>query len=268
MLTLLIALISGGALWYWAYCEKWGTAWEIVCALAGFFLAQLAAGLIMRGAIKRRQDKIQSIMLEAQQKINKQLNLFQIRPPSGGVKSAQQVLEKIQHDAARAALAETESYRGLYLWNLMLKRQIAALQAQLHFQLKEFKKADEYLEYAILQDPQSIAIRMVRLYRNEDARLDKFARDKIRRAKGEAAAFLASVYAWIKLKQDDEKAALAALVEAKKESDHPVLLDNYTKLANGKAKQFSNSGFGDMWYALYLEEPKLKPQRQRQGRMF
>ena len=267
MLTLLVALLSGGALWYWAFCEKWGLAWEICCALAGFFLAQLAAGLIMRGAVKRRQDKIQSIMMAAQQKINKQINLFQLRPPSG-MKAAQQTLEKIQNDAVRAALVEVESFKPLYKWNIMLKRQIAAMQGQLYFQLREFKKADEFLEYAILQDPQSIAIRLVRLYRNNDARLDKFYRAKIRRVKGEQAAFLASVYAWIKLKQDDEKAALAALVEAKKESDHPVLLDNYTKLANGKAKQFSNSGFGDMWYALYLEEPKVKPQRQRQGRMF
>ena len=267
MLTLLVALLSGGALWYWAFCEKWGAAWEICCALAGFFITQLAVGLIMRGAVKRRQDRIQALMQEAQRKINKQLNLFQLRPPSG-MKAAQQMLEKIQHDAVRAALVEAESFKPLYKWNLMLKRQIAAMQAQLYFQLREFKKADEYLEYAILQDPQSIAIRMTRLYRNGDDRFEKFARGKIRRAKGEAAAFLASVYAWIKLKQDDEKAALAALVEAKKESDHPVLLENYAKLANGKAKQFSNAGFGDMWYALYLEDPKVKPQRQRPGRMY
>ena len=37
---------------------------------------------------------------------------------------------------------------------------------------------------------------------------------------------------------------------------------------NGKEKQFSNAGFGDIWYALYLEEPKVKPQRQRPGRPF
>lgn len=267
MLTLLIALSAGGASGYWAYREDWGVGWIIFCGLVGFFLAQLAVGLMLRGAIRRRQDKIQTIMQEAQQKINKQINLFQLRPPSG-MKAAQQMLEKIQQDAVRAALAEAESFRPLYKWNLMLKRQIAAMQGQLYFQLKEFKKADEYLEYAILQDPQAIAIRMARLYRNEDPRLDKFYIFKSRRAKGDAAAFLASVYAWIKLKQGDEKTALAALVEAKKVSDHAVLVDNYTKLANGKAKQFSNSGFGDMWYALYLEEPKVKPQRQRQGRMY
>ena len=101
-----------------------------------------------------------------------------------------------------------------------------------------------------------------------DPRLDKFFASKFRRARGEAAAFVASVYAWIKLKQDDEQAARAALTAAKNKSDHPVLLENHEKLVNGKAKQFSNAGFGDMWYALFLEEPKMKPQRQRQGRPF
>ena len=39
------------------------------------------------------------------------------------------------------------------------------------------------------------------------------------------------------------------------------------KLANQKYKHFSNAGFGDLWYSLYLEEPKVKMQRQQQ-RMF
>ena len=267
MLTLLIALLTGCGLGYWAKTEAWGWGWVLCCGVGGFFVAQLAIGLLLRGAVKRRQDKIQSIMLNAQQKINKQLNLFQLKPPSG-MRAAQQTLEKLQTDAARAALDATQEFRPLYKWNFLLKRQIAAMQGQLCFQLKEFKRADEYLEHAILADPQSIAVRMARFYRTEDARLDKFYRSKSRRAKGEAAAFLASVYAWIKLRQGDEKAALEALVAAKKNSDHPVLLENYSRLANGKARQFSNSGFGDMWYALYLEEPKVKPQRQRQGRPF
>ena len=63
---------------------------------------------------------------------------------------------------------------------------------------------------------------------------------------------------------------------APRQAAAPYLIDQWITpgrtvgkvLANGKAKQFSNSGFGDMWYALYLEEPKVKPQRQRQGRMF
>ena len=267
MLTLLIALLTGCGSGFWAYSEAWGWGWIAVCGFGGFLAVQITAGLLLRGAVKRRQDRIQSIMQNAQQKINKQINLFQLRPPSG-MRAAQQTLEKLQNDAARAALAATEDFKPLYKWNFLLKRQIAAMQGQLCFQLKEFKRADEYLDRAMLVDPQSIAVRMARFYRNDDPRLDKFFSAKSRRAKGEAGAFIASVYAWIKLKQGDEKAALAALVAARKNSDNPTLLENCNRLANGKAKQFSNSGFGDMWYALYLEEPKVKPQRQRQGRPF
>jgi len=267
MLTLLIALVAAGGCGFWAHTESWGIGWTAVCAVVGFLIAQLVTGLILRGAVKRRQDRIQEIMQTAQQKINRQINLFQIRPPSG-MRAAQQTLEKMQSDAARAALRETDSFKPLYKWNWLLKRQIDAMRGQLYFQLKDYKNADACLEHAILADPQSVAVWMTRLYRNEDARLDKFYRSKSRRAKGEAGAFLASVYAWIKLKQGDEKAALEALIAAKKDSDHPVLIENCDKLRNGKARQYSNSGFGDMWYALGLEEPKVKAQRQRQGRMF
>lgn len=267
MLTLLIALAAGGSLGYWAYSENWHWGWIVCCTFAGVLITQLLAGFLLRGAVKRRQDVIQDIMMKAQQKINAQLNLFQIRPPSG-VRSAQQMLEKIQNDAARKALEETEKFKSLFKWNLMLKRQIAAMQAQLCFQLKDFKRTDEYLAYAMFADQQTIAVQLVRYYRNNDKRLDSFYRARCRRMKGDAGAFLASVYGWIKLKQDDAEAALAALVEAKKNSDHPVLMENYNRLVNGKSKHYTNSGFGDIWYALYLEEPKVKPQRQRQGRPF
>ena len=264
---MILALLAAGLCGYGAGRE-WGLWWGIGCGVLGFLIAQLVTGLILRSAIKRRQDRIQQILAEAQQKINKQINMFQFRPPSD-LRSAQQVLEKIQNDAARKALEATGAFKPLYIWNLMLKRQISAMRAQLYYQLKEFKKADECLKSAMLLDSQSIAIAMARMYRNEDPKLDKFYASRFRRSRGESAAFVASVYAWIKLKQGDAEAARAALTEAKKKSDHPVLLENHDKLVNGKAKQYSNSGFGDMWYALYLEEPpKVKPQRQRQGRMY
>ena len=266
MLTLIIALLAGALCGYGA-AREWNLVWGIGCGVLGFLAAQLTVGLFLRGATKRRMDRIQKIMQDAQQKLNKQLNLFQIRPPSSQ-KAAQQILETIQNGAAKKALEETESFRPLFIWNLMLERQIAAMRAQLYFQLKEFKKADECLKRAWLTDPQTVAIALARMYRNEDPKLDKFFASKFRRARGDGAAFLASVYAWIKLKQDDEAAALEALNAAKKKSDHPVLLENHDRLVNGKAKQFSNSGFGDIWYALYLEEPKMKAQRQRPGRMF
>ena len=116
-------------------------------------------------------------------------------------------------------------------------------------------------------DPQTVAIKLVRMYKKDDAAIDRFYKRTIRRFRGDSRAFLACVYAWMKLKKDDLKSALDALLNAKKLSDHQVLLDNIELLANGKAKHFSNSGFNEMWYALMLEEPKMKPQR-RGGRMF
>ena len=62
--------------------------------------------------------------------------------------------------------------------------------------------------------------------------------------------------------------ALDALLQAKKLSDHQVLLDNIENLQNGKVKHFSNSGFNEMWYALMLEEPKVSKQQRRSGRMY
>ena len=100
------------------------------------------------------------------------------------------------------------------------------------------------------------------MYKNEDPKLDKFYKLKCRRFKGENGAFLASVYAWIKLKQDAQAEALEALRNAAKTSDNQVLLENIDRLVNGKVKHYSNSGFGDTWYVLALEEPKVKNQRQ------
>jgi hypothetical protein len=147
----------------------------------------------------------------------------------------------------------------------MLSRQVNTMKMQLYFQLKDFETADRLLAKCLLMDARSLAIKLVRMYRTEDPKLDKFYRKKCRRFKGEDGAFLACVYAWIKLKKEDQPKALAALVEAKKNSDNAALLANYEHLVNNRAKHFSNAAFGDGWYALYLEEPKVRPQKVQQG---
>ena len=111
-------------------------------------------------------------------------------------------------------------------------------------------------------DVHSVAIKLARMYKRNDAKMDKFFQSRVRRFKGDNRAFLASVYAWIKLRQDEPQLALKALIDSKSTSDNPVLLENIDRLTNGKIRHFSNSGFGDIWYALALEEPKVKVQRQ------
>lgn len=266
MLSLILSIIAGAAVAV-VLRDKTTTGWVIFYGIASFFIMQLIIGLIIRKLMNVRQNAVQQIMTGAQEKINRQMMIYQRRPPSS-MREAQESVNRIQNQAAHQVLEVLDGTKGLCLWNFLLKRQINAMRLQLYFQLKEFKKVDQLLPKALLIDQQSMAIKLVRSYRNGDfAGVDAFYRKKCRKTKGDSAAFLSCVYAWIKLKQDDVKSAVEALTYAKSKSDNPILLDNREKLLNGKVKHFSNSGFGDAWYALLLEEPKVKPQRQS-GRMF
>ena len=40
-----------------------------------------------------------------------------------------------------------------------------------------------------------------------------------------------------------------------------ALVRNRDALANNRVKQFSNAAFADQWYALFLEEPKVRYER-------
>ena len=266
MLGTLIVLAIAGATGYYSF-RTWGLGWGITCGILGLIVAWALFSLILRRFIVGRQMKIQAIMTDGQNKVNRQLEMFNRRPPSS-MNATRQTLEKIQFEAIRKSLAELEGFKKFYIWNMMLPKQINAMKVQLHYQLREYSKVDELLPKALLFDPQSIAIKLARMYKNEDAGIDKFYKQKCWRFKGENGAFLASVYAWIKVRQGDVASALEALNNAKKTSDHPSLVENADRLTNGKVKHYSNSGFGDMWYALALEEPKMKNQRQMQGRPF
>ena len=57
--------------------------------------------------------------------------------------------------------------------------------------------------------------------------------------------------------------AFKALTAALKNSDNEVLKANHVHLMNDRPAHFTNSGLGDQWYSLMLEEPKIKTQRQR-----
>ena len=260
MLGLIIVIAVGCVSGYYSK-EAWGTGWGITCGLAAFLVAYLLLSLILRYFVMKRQMVIQNIMQDAQNKVNRQLELFNRRPPSS-VNAARQMLEKIQFDAIRKSLAELDGFKKFYLWNIMLVRQINTMKVQLYYQLREYAKVDELLPKSILFDPQSLAIKLARMYKKDDAKLDKFYKLKCRRFKGENGAFIASVYAWIKIRQDDQAQALEALRNAAKTSDNQILLENIDRLVNGKVKHYSNAGFGDTWYVLALEEPKVKNQRQ------
>ncbi|MBQ7209085.1 MAG: hypothetical protein IJS01_14905 [Lentisphaeria bacterium] len=266
MLSFIISAIAACALGYVVHLDH-GPSWGAVSGVVVFMLVQLGISLILRRYVNRQQQVVQNILIKGQNDINRQIALFQRRNP-GSERAARQILEKIQNGAASDALAATDGFKKFYIWNFMLKRQINSMKMLLLFQLGDYKAVDELLPRCLLMDQQAIAIKLVRMYKNGDAGLDRFYRRKCARFKGDALAFLASVYAWMLLKQGKEEEARNILLAAKKKTDHPVLVENEERLANKKAKQYSNAGFGDIWYSLGLEEYKVKPQRQRMGRPF
>ena len=262
MLTLIIAAAVGFAVTL-ITTRDLGAGWGIFCGVAMLLITQMIIGLIIRKKVNNINNKIQTIMNEAQAKISRRAQLFSQRP-GGNVRMMQQTLEEEQSSALRRALSVTDEAKPLYWWNILLKKQINTMKMMFHFQLREFDKVDAMLKDCLLFDPRSQLIKLVRMFKKEDPALDQYYSKKARRMKGDDVALFACTYAWMKLKNEQTDAALAALVDARKRSDNPVLTENWERLINGKVKHFSNANFGDVWYSLYLETPKFKQQRVQQ----
>ncbi len=259
MITTILGVITAGLV-YWITGRDLGGVWGIVCGVAAAMIFQVIAMLVLRRLAGRINNQIQSDMMLAQQRLQRKMQQFQQRPV-GSPKVMQQMLEKEQSAALRKALKDSNQLRKFFLWSPMMKKQLATMQMSLHYQLKEFDKADALMKDALLFDARSVAMKLARMYVLKDPGLERFFTKKCRKFKGEDAAFLCSIYAWMQLKLGNQDKALAALVQAKSTSDNRVVLENWEKLVNGKARHFSNAGFGDAWYSLYLEEPKVKVQR-------
>ncbi len=62
--------------------------------------------------------------------------------------------------------------------------------------------------------------------------------------------------------------AIDVLLAGKDKYDSDVLRKNWEHLVNGRERQFSNAGFGDLWYSLHLETPKpVRVKQRRSGKL-
>ncbi|MEA4862031.1 MAG: hypothetical protein AB7F40_01575 [Victivallaceae bacterium] len=242
--------LTGTANWGWSFC------WGVIT----MFVLQMASGFFIRKQVMKAQVEIQKMMAETQAKLARRIEMFQ-RRPGGNVKLMQQEMQEEQYSAIRKSLYKLNELNRYVWWSPMLEKQLNTSRMVMYYQLKEFDKADNMMKSAIMVTGQAIAMKMARMYKRNDPGLDKFFAKKSKRLKGDDAVLIYSLYAWIKLKQDDPKSALDALNRSLKKSDNKLLLENRDRIANGKLKQFSNALLGDAWYALYLEEPKVHQQR-------
>jgi tetratricopeptide (TPR) repeat protein len=237
--------------------------WCIFIGITTFLTFQIIIGLVIRKKINKVNEHIQKIMSDGQAILNRKVHAFQ-QKPVGGVKVMEKILEKEQNNFLLKALEATKQFEPFFHWNILMKKQTNALRIQLYFQLKEYEKVDALLDHALFMDPQSVAIKMTRYYKNKkEDELEKTFKKSIKKFKGDQSVILYALYSWILVKQQKIDEAVKILSEAKEKTENEVIHENWEHLANQRIKRFSNAKLGDAWYSLQLEKPKQVKQKQQ-----
>ena len=262
MYSLIIALLAGAAAGGVSRVSGLSVTWSVFIGLAAFLAVTAVISQIIRVKVKKLHDALQQIMEETRHKIMMMQNQF-MRRPLGSQKTMLMALEKEQNAGIRRAIEACDAFVPYYPWSFLLDRQMNTMKMAFYYQLKEFDQVDKLMPKCLFIDPQSVCLKMARMYMKNEDGIDKLFKKKCRSLKEPACILPYSLYAWILVKQEKYEDALKLLVECKKKTDNETIVRNWEMLANNKYKSFSNSGLGEMWYALGLEEMKMPKQQQR-----
>lgn len=265
MITMLIAVavaLGGFALAFFAL--GLGLGWSITIGVLGFVAFQLAFGLVVKKRISAVMEQVQLIMADGQKKLQAKMQRWQLRPP-GSIQAAQREIEADTRVFVKDAIAATEGLAKYRLWVPMIDRQMATAQVQLNWMIKDFGKVDELMPKVLLLDPTMSAIKLARMQMLDRPveEMRKVYERGVRRLRYNQNVLLAGCWSWILVKRGLVDDAFKALAEALKNSDDATLKANHEHLMNNRVAHFSNSGLGDQWYSLQLEEPRMRQQRQR-----
>ena len=254
--------VSGFCAAYFA--ADFGAPWSVVVGLVSFGVFQAVAGLRLQKRVKADMDAVQAILMAGQKRIQEKMHRWQMRPP-GSIQAAQREIFEDTRVFVREAIAQTETLRKYRLWVPMMERQIATAQLQLNWMIKDFKRVDELMPKAMFLDPSLVAVKMARMYMlNADMKeIEKTYLKAVGRLRYNQNVLLAAAMSWMQVKKGDVQGAFKTLTEALKKSDNEALKQNHAHLMNNRVTHFNNSGIGEQWYSLLLEEPKVKTQRQR-----
>jgi Ni,Fe-hydrogenase III large subunit len=263
MLSIISAIIVGtttGALIY----RQAGVGWGITAGILAFGVVYISIGLLVFAKVKKLNKSIQELMQVASQKLNRQMQQLQMKP-QGGVKAMQKILEKEQNKALLKAIEMTAAAEPLFHWNLMLKKQITTMRMMFYYQMKDFEQVDLLLPNCmVFSDPRALSMKIARQFVNKDPKLE-LSMKKLKRFKGDTAVVLYALASWVRVRQNKIDEAVKLLVEARSKCDNAVINKNWEVLVNGSVKKFSNAPLGDEWYALYLEEARVKTKKARRG---
>ena len=265
MFTLIIAVTCGAATGLALYFTgTFGYGWSSFFGVLGFGVVQMGVGFFLQKKVKEGMKAVERTLLDGQKAIQTKTQRWQMRPP-GSIQAAQNEIARDQRKFVEEALALTEPLHRFDRWVPMMKRQIATAQFQLYWMIKEYRKCDSLMDTALYVEPTMYAMKMSRLYmldRPTDE-IRKVYEKGSRRLRYNQNVLIAAAWTWILVKRNEIDAAFKALNEALKNSDNETLKANREALANNRVAHFSNTGIGDSWWALGLEEPKIKTPRQR-----
>lgn len=265
MISLILALaVAAGGFSVSHFVSGSGIGWSIFWGVLGFGVFQGVFGFFIRKRINRDMESVQAILAAGQKRLQAKMQRWQMRPP-GSVQEAQREIFADTKVFVREALKQTETLAKYRLWVPMIDRQMATAQVQLNWMIKEFKVVDRLMPKALLLDPTLVAMKMARMYmlNATTEEIGKIYRKAVRRLRYNQNVLIAATWSWILVQRGDSDGAFKALTEALRKSDNEVLKRNHEMLMNNRVAHFNNSGLGDIWYSLLLEEPKIKAQRQK-----
>lgn len=264
MLTVVFSALLGVIVWLALFLTGvFGYGWSLFFGVLAFGIAQGVAGWMLQRRVKAAMLDVQGILVGGQKQLQAKVARWQMRPP-GSIQAAQTEMARDQRKFVDEALAASEALHRFDLWVPLMKRQIATAQLQLHWMVKDFKEVDALMPKALVLDPTMLAIKIARLQMTDApiADIAKLYAKGVRRLRYNENVLLAALYSWILVQRKDVDGAFKVLTEALKKSDNAVLKTNHEHLANNRVAHFSNAGLGDQWYALLLEEPRIRQQRQ------
>lgn len=271
MITVLINVLAAaavGAGLTLSGVSPWG--WSLLWGALVLVGGQLAMGWLLRRRMASVNDRVQAVLRQGQARMQAKVQRWRNKQMTNQ-KAAEAELAKDRDaliDEVQGILRPLGRYR---LWVPLLGRQLATMELQFAWQRKDWARVDALLPRALLMDPMLSCIRLARLWQREAPTMElrKAFRKATRRARYGTTALLASAFAWMLVRRGETDEAYKVLVEADERNEHPVVKANRDALANNRLAHFSNAGFGEEWYALWLEEPKIKTRRMRDtGRYF
>lgn len=245
---------------------------SIFFGIVGFIAAYILTGFLVRKRIMKVQQELQELMLAGQQRMQRKIQQFQLKP-NVNIKLLQRQIEADQQALAQQALEFTHRLEPFKKWSPMMGRQIATMRMQFLYQLKEFEQVDALLQSGglfrgpLMMEPMSVAMKMARQFSNGDVDgVEKTFKRRVKWFRGGRGTLLYGVMTWVLVKEDRIEEARKLLDKAKEATGNEAFGHNWVQLSNDRVKNYSNAGLGEEWFALHLEKPPTpKQQRMRAG---